>query len=536
MIKSISDKIGTSGQDISGIYSDGNCKLEGNISHKICCLTNMRTARGYSFVRGCMAAIVMVILPFCASTVSYGQITDSLSHYLGIAALNNPAVKSAFLTYEASLQKIPQIRALEDPKVDIGFFLNPMNTFGGKQLGQIQIMQIFPWFGTKKAAATEVEHMAKMAFERFREERDNIYYQVFSQWFLICSLQQRLFNNVENRKLLTQLEELAIRRFSSGGTAPASVRDNPSSTTSSSIGSGGNISNMGSMGMASMGSMNTTGSGGSSSSSSMGGMNMGGSGSMGMGGSSGMVDVLRIQIEMAELDNNIESISSEIEAEKVRFNTLLNRPLTCGVDIPDSICVIPFDFDMEEIMETVRWQNPMLSMYSEEALAHEAMAEMNRRMGYPMFGIGIQYMLVGKSSNSMVMPDMNGNDMVMPMLSVSIPIFRKKYNSAQRESMMLKQASEESYINTLNSLEAELHLLQHRLDDALRKTELYGKQVALTQTTYELILSEFVAGKADLSSAIQVQRQLLDYKLKEAVAITEYNTMLAAIWKVMSVQ
>ena len=489
------------------------------------------------------AVIIILFVLFFSSVKLYGQNGDSLNHYLEAAMQNNPAIKSALLAYEASLQRIPQVRALEDPKVDMGFFLKPMTTFGGKQLGQVQIMQMFPWFGTKRAAGTEAEHMAKMAFEQIREERDMLCFQIYSQWFILCSLQQRLLNNIENKKLLIQLEELALRRFSSGGAASASVRDTPVSAASSGATSTGSMGNsMNSMGMASMsgsgsiGSMGGTGniSGSAGGGSSMGSMSMGGSGNMGMSSSSGMADILRIQIEMAELENSIESISSEIEAEKARFNKLLNRPATVGIVLPDTINIILFHFDEETIKELIKLQNPMLAMYSEEANAYEAMAEMNRKMGYPMFGIGIQYMLIGKSSNSMVMADMNGNDMVMPMLSVSIPIFRKKYDSAQKESMLLKRASEENYINTLNELEAELYLSKHRLDDALRKIELYRKQANLTGTTYELVVREFAAGKGDLDNAIQIQRQLLDYQLKEAEAVAGYNTLVASVWKLIS--
>ena len=486
--------------------------------------------------------VVMCCILFLFMPRLYAQNSDSLNHYLEIAMQNNPAIKSALLGYEASLQRIPQVRALEDPKVDMGFFLKPMTTFGGKQLGQLQIMQMFPWFGTKKAARTEAEYMAKMAFELFREERDALCFQVYSQWFILCTLQQKLLNSIENRKLMIQLEELALRRFSSAGAAPASAREaSVSSATSGGAASAGSMSSMGSsMGMTSMSgsggmsSMGSTANMSGSSGGSMGGMNMGGSGGMGMGGSSGMADVLRIQIEMAELDNSIESISSEIEAEKVRFNKLLNRSAVVEIALPDTIGMIQFHYDEETIKELIRLQNPMLAMYNEEANAHEAMAEMSRKMGYPMFGIGIQYMLIGKSSNSMVMPDMNGNDMVMPMLSVSIPIFRKKYDSAQKESMLLKQVSEENYVNTLNGLEAELYLLKHRLDDALRKIELYRKQATLTGTTYELVVREFAAGKGDLSGAIQIQRQLLDYHLKEAEAVAGYNTLVASLWKLIS--
>ena len=488
------------------------------------------------------AIIVMCCILLLSISRLYGQNIDSLNHYLEIAIQNNPAIKSALLGYEASLQRIPQVRALEDPKVDMGFFLKPMTTFGGKQLGQLQIMQMFPWFGTKKAARTEAEHMAKMAFELFREERDAICFQVYNQWFILCTLQQKLLNSIENRKLLTQLEELALRRFSSAGVATASAREAPvSAATSGSATSAGSMSSMsGSMGMASMSSSGSMGSMGSTSNmsgstgGSMSGMNMSGSGGMGMGGSSGMADVLQIQIEMAELDNTIESITSEIEAEKVRFNKMMNRSAVVEIALPDTISMIQFQYDEETIKELIRLQNPMLAMYAEEANAYEAMAEMNRKMGYPMFGIGIQYMLIGKSSNSMVMPDMNGNDMVMPMLSVSIPIFRKKYYSAQKESILLKQASEENYINTLNELEAELYLLKHRLDDALRRIELYRKQATLTGTTYELVVREFAAGKGDLGSAIRIQQQLLDYQLKEAEAVAGYNTLVASLWRLIS--
>ena len=122
---------------------------------------------------------------------------------------------------------------------------------------------------------------------------------------------------------------------------------------------------------------------------------MGGSGSGGMsaGASSGMSDVLRIQLEITELDNNIESIQSEIRAEKARFNALLNRSADTNIEIPDSFEQIPFLFDGASAMDRIADQNPMLGMINEEGLAYKAKAEMDKKMSYPMFGIGLQYML-----------------------------------------------------------------------------------------------------------------------------------------------
>jgi outer membrane protein TolC len=59
-----------------------------------------------------------------------------------------------------------------------------------------------------------------------------------------------------------------------------------------------------------------------------------GGGMQSMSGSSGMSDVLRIQLEIAELENSIESILSQIDAETAAFNALLNRPSGSKVHFP----------------------------------------------------------------------------------------------------------------------------------------------------------------------------------------------------------
>jgi outer membrane protein TolC len=129
------------------------------------------------------------------------------------------------------------------------------------------------------------------------------------------------------------------------------------------------------------------------------------------------------------------------------------------------------------------------------------------------------------------MKSMNGKDMLMPMVSISIPIYRNKYKAAQRESRLLQQASEERYAGTFNSLQTELYQYKHQLEDAARKIALYKKQSDLARTTYELVVQEFASGKSELGDVIQVQRQLLDYRLKESDAIADYNIMVANIQK-----
>ena len=85
------------------------------------------------------------------------------------------------------------------------------------------------------------------------------------------------------------------------------------------------------------------------------------------------------------------------------------------VAVPDSLQQLHFLIDDQAMTDSIMIANLMLSMLEAEANAYRAKAEMDKKMSYPMFGIGLQYSLVGKSNNSMVMDNMNGMDMVMPM-------------------------------------------------------------------------------------------------------------------------
>jgi len=481
---------------------------------------------------------LLVVLGLMASHPAPAQAPDSLDHYLEIAARSNPGLNADFLAYQASLEKVPQAGAWPDPKLDIGFFLKPMELVGGQQIADFTLMQMFPWFGTKKAAQTEATHMAKMAYEQFRETRDNLYLAVYTQWYILSDLVQRLRNNRENLELLQELEELALRKVSSpsGSSASGYAVPAPSSSTrsSSSSSASGGIAGMGSMGDAAAASGTSSSTGMSS------GMgSSGGSTSSGMGNTvPGMSDVLRVQLEMAEIENNIESILSEIAAEKAKFNALLNRPVHSEVTVPDSIVKVPFLFDEEVAISDIESRNPMLGMLVEEEQAYRAKGEMEEKMSYPMFGIGLQYMLIGESvpapANQGMDNDMNGIDMIMPMVSITLPIYRNKYKAEQREIRFQWQSVREKYRNTLNTFQSDLIRLKHQLDNAERKIALYQKQEQLALTTYQLVVQEFVSAKSDITNVIQVQRQLLDYQLRKAEATADYNTRVASIRKLLS--
>lgn len=468
-------------------------------------------------------ATALLMLSITTQTMAQDQPKDSLAHYLNVAIEHNPLVKSQQLAYEAFLQKVPQAGAFEDPELSLSFFTKPMDIIGGRQIGDVTVMQMLPWFGTRKSARNEASHMAQMQYQEYKEAKENLVLQVNTQWYVLQKQHQQLANAEDNKKLLEQLEQLALKKFSSptsSAKAPTPVASRPTPTTT-------NSSSNGMSGMGTSTNSNTPAPAMSSSS----GMN-----EMGSSQASGMSDVLRIRLEIVEIENTIETLQSQIKAEKAKFNVLLNREVTAKVVVDKHIEKVAFMLNEDDVLTMIETNNPMLGMITEQGLAYQAKAEMDKKMSYPMIGVGLQYMIIGKTNDPMLaMDDMNGKDMVMPMLKVSLPIFRKKYNAQQEEGKLWWKSSEHNFNNTLNTLKAEYYDYKSQLEDTERIVKLYDKQSTLAETTFNLIVKEFVAGKNDLTNVIQVQRQLLDYQLKKAEAIANYNTMVASINKLIAI-
>ncbi len=447
---------------------------------------------------------------------------DSLAYYTQLALEQNPGLQSQRLAYEAFLDKIPQAGAFDDPELSMGFYTKPMDIVGGRQIGDLTLMQMLPWFGTKKSAKKEANHMASMQLQQYREAREMVILQVHTQWYVLQKLQQQVLNAQQNKTLLEQLEQLAIQKFSapSGATASNSsaISTPTTATNTSSSGMGGMAMGGGTTASASPPSTSTA-----SSSGAMGGMSGGSSGS-------GMSDVLRIRLETIEIENTIESLQAQIKAEKAKFNALLDQEVQTAITVPQAIEKVPFFLTDEEAQTMIETNNPMLAMLTEEGLAYRAKAEMDKKMSYPMLGLGVQYMIIGKTNDAMLaMGDMNGKDMIMPMVTLSLPIFRKKYKAQQEEGKKWWKSSEEKYKDTYNTLVASYYSFKNQVEDAERTITLLEKQSTLAETTFNLIVKEFVTGKSDLTNVIQVQRQLLDYQLKKAEAIANYNTLVASI-------
>ena len=433
---------------------------------------------------------------------------DSLFNYLQIAAKNNPVVMQKFNEYQAALQKVPQVGSLPDPELNLGVFLSPMELISGNQVADIRLMQMFPWFGVLKNAKDEMSLMAKAKYESFRDAKTQVFYDIQRTWYDLYKTQQDIRISENNIEILHSLERLALIKFKTGSSVGNSSSSNGNVSNNNSPNNSSGASGMNSMG----GSSGTTSNQSSSS--------MGSSSS-----NSGLANLYRIQIDIGELDNNIALLKNQQNTNIARFNSYLNRPVSSPVLLPDTLITDTLGISLLAVSDSMLSNNPMLGMLKYEQRSYEARKKMVTRMGYPMVGIGVNYTVINKSEMST--SAMNGNDMIMPMVTVTLPIYRKKYRAMQSEADYMITSSEQGYKSTENALQTEYYEVLQLYQDANRRMKLYENQSRLAKKSLDIMIKSFSVSGSGLTDILQVRQQMLNFEFKRVEAIADYNTAIA---------
>ena len=391
---------------------------------------------------------------------------DSLSYYLSLAAKNNPDILQKYYEYEAALQKALQVGSLPDPELNMGVFLNPMELVSGNQVADLRLMQVFPWFGTLKAAKDEMSLMANAKYESLRDAKLQVFFEMQRTWFELCRVEQNIGISEKNINVLRTIERLALREFQTGG--------------------------------------------------------------------SGLVDLYRIQIEIGDLENNIALLKNQQNTLVAQFNSYLNRPVITPVSVPNTLLANTLEISLLAVSDSMLANNPMLGMLQYEQHSLDSRKAMVTKMGYPMIGLGVNYSVINK--NAMSTSAMNGKDMIMPMVTVTLPIYRKKYKAMQTEADLSKAVTAQSYTASANSLKTEYYQAVQLYQDAQRRVTLYVSQSLLAGKSLEVMIKSFTASGSGLTDILRVRQQALDYDYKQVEAVTDNNIAIAWLKRLTAYQ
>ena len=246
-----------------------------------------------------------------------------------------------------------------------------------------------------------------------------------------------------------------------------------------------------------------------------------------------MSDQLRIEAEDAVYQEKIASIQDEINALKQQFNLLLHRPENSFIALPDTLLARETPFMQ---WQEVQKNHPALEQLEAQNEAFVAQKELAQRKGMPSFALGVEYMVNQKNPHPLsgAMPDMNGMDMFMPMMKVSLPIYRKKVNAERKAAELQIQATQEAYLRKKDALQTEFVALQQQMSDAKRKIALYNHQISLLNNTLNLLQTEYINGSSSLTDILQTLREQIDNERKRSDSVAALCLLVAQYEKMIS--
>ena len=242
------------------------------------------------------------------------------------------------------------------------------------------------------------------------------------------------------------------------------------------------------------------------------------------GGKTSAVDVLQLQIRQNELREQLKILQQRYIAEESGLNNMLNRDEDIPVSVLESF-VLPEEDDF--ITSDSVAVHPELLKYDrlyESVLKDDLLV---KKEGSPMLGIGVDYVPVAERTDVSIMD--NGKDMVMPMVSVSVPIFSNKYSSLGRQNALRKKELNAMRQERFNTLKTQLAEALSQRNSARIRYAAQSENLKKAQNAEEILIKNYETGTIDFNDVLDIQELQLKFQMNIIEAINTYYNQMAII-------
>jgi outer membrane protein TolC len=234
-------------------------------------------------------------------------------------------------------------------------------------------------------------------------------------------------------------------------------------------------------------------------------------------GKASAVDVLRLQMRQNEMQQLKDVLQQQFLAEQTHLNNLLNRENDVAVTVVESLMMPSEDFEINSQNLAL---HPELIKYDKLYQSIEKFELLNQKESLPMIGFGLDYVNVSER------PEMNfsdnGKDIVMPMVSVSIPIFNKKYKSISKQNELQQQEINTQKQERLNTLET---LLSKAINERIAARISYAtqtKNLKQAKDAEEILIKNYETGTINFNDVLDIQELQLKFEMNQIESVKTY--------------
>jgi outer membrane protein TolC len=242
-------------------------------------------------------------------------------------------------------------------------------------------------------------------------------------------------------------------------------------------------------------------------------------------GNAPMVNVIKVDIKREAAITEIELLEKIRKPLETRFNLILNQKPEIAIQIQDTLMFKNDNIlvDPKDLFEN----HPSVTGLEKQKESYEMQQIVAQKEGLPMLGLGIDYSIISKRTDAN--PEMNGQDAIMPMLTVTLPIFRKKYRAAKKEAEFMAISVEQEQEAQINELQSVYEMTLYDLKKAEQLIALYKKQLVSSGQASKLLISGFSNSIIDFEDVLQMNQNILMLQTQEIEAIKDGFTAKAKL-------
>ena len=246
-------------------------------------------------------------------------------------------------------------------------------------------------------------------------------------------------------------------------------------------------------------------------------------------GQAPLADAIRADIMIDQVKTEIELLEQKRKPLVITFNRLLNRDDTMEVT-PSGGIPEPAK-DVYVYGNNAIDNNPMLAVLDKQIRVAIAEEEVAGYMRKPMLGAGLQYMpLTKRNTDDISLPPNTGMDMVMPMVSMTLPIWRKKYDAAVEERQLMQRMYTEMKRDMQNDLVSMYEMSYYDLEKMTQMINLLETQMLKSQQVIDLLLASYGNAGTDFEEILRLQQELYRYRTEKVTAQVNYQLALVKLY------
>ena len=243
------------------------------------------------------------------------------------------------------------------------------------------------------------------------------------------------------------------------------------------------------------------------------------------------VNVLKAQVEIAALQEQIINFTQIREGAVARLNALLGRDETHSIAQITEIDTSLLALTEAEILEAAFAAREELQSAEAQIRKAQFAIRLAKRNFFPDVTLALSYTTIPSGRTPAID---RGKDPWALQVGINLPIYRGKRKAAVEEARALRNSQQLYYRNLRNEVVAEIRELHARLKASEQTMVLYQRQLLPdARQTLQSALSAYQTGSLDFLSLLDSERMLLQFRLAYVEELSDYRQIAAALQRAM---